>query len=181
MDAHFLADARAFMRFVDLPGRVPACVYLTGLGLSVTGTYDRCLVDPTLARQRAVSVDLLGAGFSDAPESFSYSLDDHARTVAALLTALGLRASSVVAYSFGGAVAITLAARRPDLVGALVLAEPNLDPGGGFLSRGIAEQSEDAFRRHGHTELVAESRARARAGSASWAVTSGMLQVASSH
>jgi pimeloyl-ACP methyl ester carboxylesterase len=44
-----------------------------------------------------VLVDFLGAGFSDAPEAFSYSLEDHARTVAALLDRLGLAASMVVA------------------------------------------------------------------------------------
>lgn len=53
----------------------------------------------------------------------------------------------------GGAVAITLASERPDLVSALVVAEANLDPGGGSLSRSIAAQSE--------ADYVAEGNARA--------------------
>jgi len=114
-------------------------------------------VDPTLRVHRALLVDVLGAGFSDSPEAFSYSLLDHARTIALLLDHLGLVASTSVGYSFSGAVAITLAAARPDLVASLVLAEPNLDPGGGFLSSRIAAQSEEEFRNRGFSELVAES------------------------
>jgi len=178
MDALHLPDLRAFLRYFDLPGRQPAIVYLTGLGLAVSGTYDRCVVDAALGAHRAVLVDFLGAGFSDAPEAFSYTLEEHARTVALLLDRLELAASTVMAYSFGGAVAVTLAATRPDLVAALVLAEPNLDPGGGFLSRRIADQSEGDFRSRGFADLIADGLVRARDGAYGWAVTSGMLRAA---
>ena len=162
-------------------GRAPALVYLTGLGIGVAGTYDRCVIDPVLGAHRAVLVDVFGAGLSDAPASFSYSLDDHARTIAAVLDHLGITAATVVAYSFGGAVAITLAAARPELVSRLVLAEPNLDPGGGFLSRRIAEQPEDAFVATGFAALVADADEKARRGDRSWAVTAGMLRIAAPH
>ena len=155
MDALYLPDVQAYLRYTSLPGGQPTLVYLTGLGLAVSGTYDRCLLDPALATHHALLVDLLGAGFSDAPEAFSYSLEDHARTVVMLLEHLGLRASTIVGYSFGGAVVITLAALRPDLVGRLVLPEPNLDPGGGALSRRIAAQTEAEFRAAGFARLVA--------------------------
>jgi pimeloyl-ACP methyl ester carboxylesterase len=181
VEALYLPDVRAYLRYTCLPGREPALVYLTGLGLAVLGTYDRCAVDPALVAHRTVLVDVLAAGFSDAPESFSYSLEDHARTVATLCDHLGLRASTIVGYSFGGAVAITLAALRSDLVGRLVLPEPNLDPGGGALSRRIVAQSEADFRASGFARLVAESLAKARAGDATWAATVGMLQVAAPH
>lgn len=85
MEALYLPEPQGFLRYVDLPGRSPALVYLTGLGLAVSGTYHRCIVDPALAARRALLVDFLGAGFSDAREEFSYTLEDHARTVAALL------------------------------------------------------------------------------------------------
>lgn len=181
MDAFHLADVDAFLRYANRRGRTPPLVYLTGLGLSVWGTYDDCVVDAALGARQAVLVDVLGAGFSDSPEAFSYTLEDHAATIASLLDHLGLAGATVVAYSFGGAVAITLAAIRPELVAALVLAEPNLEPGGGFLSGRIAGQSEEAFRSEGFAELVAESRAKGRAGSRSWAVTSGMMRIASPH
>lgn len=54
----------------------------------------------------------------------------------------------------GGAVATTLAAQRPDLVSRLVVAEGNLDPGGGIVSTGIAEQTEAEFEASGHRELL---------------------------
>src|SRR5439155_11046084 len=114
MEALYLPEWQAFLRYVSLPGRAPALIYLTGLGLAVSGTFDRCMVDSTLAGRRAVLVDFLGAGLSDAPEAFTYTLDDHARTVATLLDHLGLRRSTIIGYSFGGSVAITLAATRPD-------------------------------------------------------------------
>ena len=69
MDALCLPQWQAFLRYSDLPGRPPVLVYLTGVGLAVSGTFDRCIVDPALARQRAVLVDVLGAGLSDAPEA----------------------------------------------------------------------------------------------------------------
>src|SRR5262245_17989204 len=131
MEALYLRDWRGFLRYEHRPGRGPALVYLTGLGLAVGGTFDRCSAGPALARRRGVLPDVLGAGFSDAPTGFSYSLEDHARTVAALLDHLGVAGATVVGYSFGGAVAITLAVARADLFGALLLAEPNLDLGGG--------------------------------------------------
>jgi pimeloyl-ACP methyl ester carboxylesterase len=181
VDALHLPGFEAFLRYVHLPGRQPALVYLTGLGLAVAGTYGHCIVAPPLREHRSVLVDVLGAGFSDGPEAFSYTLEEHARTVATLLDHLGLTGATVLGYSFGGSVAITLGAIRPDLVGSLVLMEPNLNPGGGFLSRRIAEQSEDRFRAVGFAELVAEALAKGRAGSRPWAVTSGMLRIASPH
>ena len=59
MDALHLPELRAFLRYFDLPGRQPAIVYLTGLGLAVSGTYDRCVVDAALGAHRAVLVDFL--------------------------------------------------------------------------------------------------------------------------
>jgi pimeloyl-ACP methyl ester carboxylesterase len=181
VDAFHLAGVDAFLRYANLPGRRPPLVYLTGLGLAVWGTYDDCVVDQALGARQALLVDVLGAGFSDSPDAFSYTLEDHTVTIASLLDHLGFAGATVVAYSFGGAVAITLAALRPELVAALVLAEPNLEPGGGFLSARIARQSEETFRIVGFTELLAESYAKGRAGSRSWAVTSGMMQMASPH
>ena len=181
MDALYLPGEQAYVRYTSLPGREPALVYLTGLGLAVGGTFDRCLTAPTLLGRRTVLVDVFGAGFSDGPESFSFSLEDHARTIATLLDALGVRAATVIGYSFGGAVAITLAATRSDLVGRLVLPEPNLDPGGGAFSRRIAAQDEASFRVAGFAALLADVNAKARNGDAGWQVTAGMLKVTAPH
>src|SRR5438552_12986506 len=67
-----------------------------------------------------------------------YALDDHAETVVTLLDKLGVRGCEVIGHSAGGSIAVLIAARRPDLVSALVVADGNLDPGGGAFSASIA-------------------------------------------
>ncbi|HEY0738090.1 MAG TPA: alpha/beta hydrolase [Herpetosiphonaceae bacterium] len=160
----FLLPSQAFLRYVDLPGAAPACVYLHGLGLSSLATYARVVAEPGLSQCRSILVDFLGCGFSDRPASFGYALEDHAQTIAALLDDLGLQQCAVIGHSFGGAVAITLAALRPDLVGRLMLAEALLDPGGGDTSRRIAGQSEEEFCTTGYQSLLANVHADALTG-----------------
>jgi pimeloyl-ACP methyl ester carboxylesterase len=150
----YLADLDAHLRYHDLPGKGPARIYLPGLGGASSAGFPGLLVQPALAGHRSLLVDPLGFGFSDRPEAFGYTLEDHARTVAALLDHVGLAACAVVGHSWGGSVAITLAALRPDLVSRLVLAEANLDPGGGALSSPIAAQTEDDFLHGGYQDLL---------------------------
>jgi pimeloyl-ACP methyl ester carboxylesterase len=126
-------------------------------------------------------VDWLGSGFSDPPQQFSYSLDDHAATAAALLDHLGLKACVVVGHSMGGAIAIALATARPDLVAQLVLAEANLDAGGGFMSKRIAEQTETDFVAHGYQKILTMMRKQSNSGDNSANVALGMLQIAAPH
>jgi pimeloyl-ACP methyl ester carboxylesterase len=164
MHGFFLPQHAAFLRYVDLPGATPACVYLHGLGLSSLATYARVIAEPGLCQRRSILVDFLGSGFSDRPASFQYTLEDHALTIAALLDHLALRDCALIGHSFGGSVAITLAALRPELVGRLLLAEALLDPGGGETSRRIAGQSEAEFCASGYAALLADLHADALGG-----------------
>ncbi len=161
MDTFFLAQWQAYLRYFDLPGTGPTSVYLAGLGGAASAVYPRSVCEPGLAPRRSFIVDWLGCGYSDRPEQFSYSIDDHAATIAALLEHLRLTACTVIGHSMGGAVAIVLAAKWPDLVARLVLAEANLDAGGGMFSQSIAHQSEADFIRHGYQELLQVRRAAA--------------------
>src|SRR5688572_6958409 len=77
------------------------------------------------ARYRVVIPDLRGYGASERREPFT--IPQHARDMAALLAALGIRRAHVVGLSMGGAIAIELAYRSPESVAALVLA--NTAPG----------------------------------------------------
>ena len=69
---------------------------------------------------RAIRFDMRGHGGSCVPDG-PYAMDDLVGDAEALLDALGVRGCAFVGLSIGGMVAQGLAARRPDLVAAMVL------------------------------------------------------------
>lgn len=60
-------------------------------------------------------------------------------------------------HSWGGSMAIVLAARRPDLISTLIVAEPNLLPEDATMSQAIADQSETDFIDSGYSQLIRQS------------------------
>ncbi|MCH7860818.1 MAG: alpha/beta fold hydrolase, partial [Proteobacteria bacterium] len=60
---------------------------------------------PGLVGRHATLVDNLGTGLSDHPTGFSYSMEDHAETVAEILDSEQLSGCTVVGHSMGGMVA----------------------------------------------------------------------------
>lgn len=132
----------ARMRYVDFPGRAPACVFLHGLGSSSSAYFACVAADPALGGRRCLMPDFLGFGLSDRPAGFGYGLRDHALSLARALDVLGVSGANVVGHSMGGAIAIILAAERPDLVQCLVLAEPNLTPS---RRKRVEEYTEESF------------------------------------
>jgi pimeloyl-ACP methyl ester carboxylesterase len=144
------------MRWIETPGDEPTRVYVHGLGATAGAYFVGVAARPELAGHRSLFVDLLGFGLSDRPADFGYRLEDHAEALATALDAAGVRAADVIAHSMGGAVAIVLADRRPDLVGRLVLIEANLDPAPPPKagSSGIAAYDEAAFLARGYAETL---------------------------
>ncbi|MGP9016987.1 alpha/beta fold hydrolase [Streptomyces sp. BR1] len=128
-------------------GSKPPLVYVHGLGSASTIYHAHIAATPELASRRQLFVDLPGHGISDRPADFGYSLEEHADALAAAIDAAGATGAEVAGHSMGGAVAIVLAARRPDLVSRLVLTEANLDPHPtpAAGSSGIATYTEDDF------------------------------------
>jgi pimeloyl-ACP methyl ester carboxylesterase len=86
-------------------------------------TWNRVL--PALAlHYRVLAVDYLGVGDSDKPEQgFRYTVEEQADLMAELIAALRLSRINVMGASYGGAVALNLAARYPDLVEKVVCIE----------------------------------------------------------
>jgi pimeloyl-ACP methyl ester carboxylesterase len=150
-----------------MAGKDPTRVYLHGLGASSPVYFGQAAAHPALTGHRSMLVDLLGFGISDRPKEFDYSLEAHAEKLAALLDGLGIGGAHLIAHSMGGAVAIALAASRPDLVSNLVLVDSNLDPATpdprAIGSRGIAHYSEQDFLDHGFAKM------RTMAGPEWWA------------
>lgn len=135
MRAFFLEREQAFLRYADLPGAEPSCVFIHGaLDSSIAGMA-MTAAQPGLAARRRILVDLLGYGLSDRPKDVSYSLQRHAETICELLDSLGLTGCQLVGHSMGGTIAVAVASERPDLVSDLVLAEAGFPEGPqGFAS-----------------------------------------------
>ncbi|HEU5465344.1 MAG TPA: alpha/beta hydrolase [Gemmatimonadales bacterium] len=68
-------------------------------------------------------VEPLGTGFSGRPAHGDYSFIAQADQIAAVLDSLRIRNAPVIAHSVGGAMALRLAYRRPDLVRSLISLE----------------------------------------------------------
>ena len=100
----------------------PPVLLLHGSGPGVTAYANWRLTIPALAtRVRVVAPDLVGFGFTERPDTVVYDMDTWVGQVVGLLDALGIERASVVGNSFGGALALRLAARYPDRVDRLVL------------------------------------------------------------
>ena len=134
---------QALLCYHYISGAKPTHVYLAGLGMSSTSLYPSVIYGSELSSYHTLMPDFLGFGYSDRPGGFGYSVDEHADSIAFLLDQLQASQCTLIGHSFGGAVAITLATKRPDLVARLVLAEAVLDAGDWF---GAASQSETNLR-----------------------------------
>ncbi|MFB6891553.1 alpha/beta fold hydrolase [Kitasatospora sp. NPDC056327] len=136
------------IRWVEIPGREPARLYLHGLGASSPVYYAGAVAHPLLTGRRSLLLDLLGFGISDRPADFPYTLEAHADAVAAAVRAAGAERVEVIGHSLGGAVAIALAHRHPGLVGSLVLVDAVIDPvepSPGPGAGGLASLTEEEF------------------------------------
>jgi pimeloyl-ACP methyl ester carboxylesterase len=146
---------QALMCYHYFSGAKPTHVYLAGLGLGSTGLYPSVIYCSTLAAYHTLMPDFLGFGYSDRPDSFGYTVAEHADSIAFLLDQLQVSGCTLIGHSFGGAVAITLATKRPDLVAKLVLAESVLDAGDWFDA---GSQSEEQFIAKGHSVFLEKCR-----------------------
>ena len=168
MNTFETAIEKSRIRYHDVPGSGSPLLFIHGLGCASSFDYPRIASDPALLGRRMLLVDLLGSGFSDRSAGFGYTVEDHARTVAALARHLSFASLDLFGHSMGGAVAIVAAGLLRDRVRHLVLGEPNLDPGGGVGSRRIAAMSEAEYVARGHDDLV---RASWSEGNGTWAAS----------
>lgn len=73
--------------------------------------------------RRCVSVDLRGHGESDKPEQ-AYTIEGFADDVIWMCGELGITRAALAGHSMGGAIALAMAGRSPDLAAALVMLDP---------------------------------------------------------
>lgn len=103
-------------------------------------------VAPWIAAQgrRVLAVDLRGRGGSERDPKRRYNPRVYADDIAALLASIGAPKALFVGTSLGGVVAMSLAARKPDLVGGAVLndvgpkvAKAGLDRIRGYVGKSV--------------------------------------------
>lgn len=94
-------------------------------GLFVDHTTWQPVIDLLSAHFMVVAPDLPGFGQSEKPPAsrFPYGTEAFAEAVADLYAGLDLGRAAVVGHGLGGAVALTLASRHPELVSRLVLVD----------------------------------------------------------
>ena len=149
---------------VEMPGEGAPVLFLPGLSMPVASGFAAVAADPVLAGRRCILLDYLGSGQSDHPTGFDYALASHAGVIAQVLEHLGFERLDVVGHSMGGTVGIQLALDHPDLVRRLVVAEGNVDPGGGVMSLRVSQDGEAAFLNGGYERLMESLRGKARDG-----------------
>ncbi|MET9386233.1 alpha/beta hydrolase [Streptomyces sp. NPDC002928] len=110
----------------------PVTVVLHGGGPGCHATSDFGAVLAALPQRRWLWADLPGYGASPAPRSARGGVEGAADALALLLDGLGSPQVDVLAQSFGGTVALRLAAARPELIRRIVLigSQPSAAPGG---------------------------------------------------
>lgn len=79
-------------------------------------------VIPELARtRRVVAPDIVGFGYTERPADFAFTRENWVAHLVGVLDALGLDKVSLVGNSFGGGLALWLAATAPERVDRLIL------------------------------------------------------------
>ncbi len=102
------------------PKDAPRVVFLNSLGTDCRIWDD--LIFELGGRIRSLRYDERGQGLTDSPDA-PYTIADHADDLVGLLDDLSWGSSVLCGLSIGGMIAMEAAARRPDLVQGLVLAD----------------------------------------------------------
>lgn len=93
-------------------------------GIVAGGDCFRRLGDELPDDRRLVALDLPGGGYSERPADIDVSFRSIARIVAEAAAVLGMERPVILGHSYGGAIALELAAWRPELMDAMILIAP---------------------------------------------------------
>lgn len=157
MKTYVVKGPNAGMRYHDLAGDDTPILFIHGLGCASSFDFPQVAATRDLASHRRILVDLLGTGFSDKPDEFGYSINDHADYLVEFIDALGVGECVLYGHSMGGSIAISAATRMAGQLKALILSEATLDSGGGFYSRKVAGYSEVDYLKAGHAQMIRDS------------------------
>ncbi|GAA4017947.1 alpha/beta fold hydrolase [Actimicrobium antarcticum] len=105
-------------------------VLLHGSGAGVTAWANWRNTIPILKeKHRVIAPDLVGFGFTEAPEDIAYQfMDTWVEQVIALLDYLDIAQTDLLGNSFGGALSLALAVKHPERVRKMILMGPGGQP-----------------------------------------------------
>lgn len=146
------------LRYHDLDGEKTPILFIHGLGCCGSMDYPQIASNLHLQNHRKIIVDLMGSGFSDYSADFDYSITSHAHLLKDLINSLETDKIILYGHSMGGSIAIELAEMIQSKVERLILSEANLDNGGGFFSRKIADYDESDFIKYGFQNTIDENK-----------------------
>ena len=116
------ADANGIKTNYLEAGKGEPVVLIHGSGPGVTSYANWRLVIPALAEEfRVVAPDMVGFGYSERSANVEYGIQTWADQVIGLMDTLDLQKAHLVGNSFGGAIALRIAAQMPERVSKLVL------------------------------------------------------------
>ena len=157
MHEFYVNNKKDILRYHDLPGSGAPILFIHGLGCASTYDYPEVVSCMPLNGNRRILIDLLGYGYSDKPDDFSYSFQNHVEYLVDLVDSLHAEKVNIFGHSMGGSIAIALADRIKEKVSSLIITEGNLDPGGGLTSRRVASFSLDDYLSFGHDKIIDDS------------------------
>ena len=159
------------MRYYDFPGKGTSIIFIHGLGCAGSFDHPNVACQEGLSGNRRILIDLIGAGYSDKPDDFDYTVSGHAKYLAEFVAELNFDKLILFGHSFGGSVALSLASLCEGIVSHVILAESNLDSGGGPFSRAIAAFEMNDFASRGLEQMVEDN---IRSGNSLWASSLSM-------
>ncbi|WP_419827490.1 alpha/beta fold hydrolase [Sphingomonas sp.] len=121
-DGGFVEVDEARLHYVEA-GRGPAIVMVHGLAGQLRN-FTYALTELLAAEFRVIALDRPGSGYSPLPPAATRTLRGQGALIGHFVEALGLDRPLLVGHSLGGALSLSLALDRPDLLRGLALIAP---------------------------------------------------------
>lgn len=105
---HFLIDNN-YLHYID-EGEGPVIVLVHGN--PTWSFFYRKIIQTLHQKFRLIALDNIGCGFSDKPQKYSYTLENHIRNLTALLNHLNIDKCNLIVHDWGGAIGMGYAVRH---------------------------------------------------------------------
>jgi pimeloyl-ACP methyl ester carboxylesterase len=153
-DGGFVSVGATRLHYVEA-GSGPAIVLVHGLSGQLRN-FTYALTERLAADFRVIALDRPGSGYSPLPPAATRTLRGQGALIGGFIEALGLDHPLLVGHSLGGALSLSLALDRPELLRGLALVAPLTQPIAGIPAVFRALHHTSAFRRRliAHTLAV---------------------------